>query len=264
MLQLKRAFIKKPAHGVIGVLAAAFSSLAVAQASPVDLSTWMDTPGGTWNVAADNNSVLQGTNGNPTIFYSGTNDKGKSLSGTITVETSGDDDFVGFVLGFNSGDDTSASADYILIDWKRADQGGYFGCVATDGLSISQVSGPIADNSGAWCHDPANNVTELARAATLGSTGWTPYQTYDFDLTFTDHLIEVFVDGALELSIAGSFADGSFGFYNYSQATVRYAGLQEDVLPPPSEVPLPAALPLMLAGLGGLGALSRRKASKTA
>lgn len=263
MYALKPTIITKPAAGAIAVLLAAVSSLAVAQASPVDLSTWSDTPGGTWNVAADNNSVLQGTNGNPTVFYSGTNDKGKSLSGTITVETTGDDDFIGFVLGFNAGDETNAAADYILIDWKKADQGGFFGCVATDGLSISQVSGPIADNSGAWCHDPANGVTELARATTLGSTGWVSNQTYEFDLTFTDNLIQVFVDGALELSIAGVFGDGSFGFYNYSQATVRYAGLQEDILPP-SEVPLPAALPLMLAGLGGLGALSRRKAHKAA
>lgn len=239
--------------------AALCAGFGAAQAAPVDLSTWQVAGTGTWNLAADNNSVKQTVNGNPTIFFNNQNSQGLSLSGQITVETASDDDYIGFVLGYNSGDLNNPNADYILIDWKQGNQT-FFGCPASRGLSISHVSGQLGNNTGAWCHDPANNVTELQRAANLSDTGWADNTTYDFQLTFTETVIQVFVNGVLELNIAGNFANGSFGFYNYSQANVRYAGIQEEVAPPVNgEIPLPAAFPLMLAGLGGLGFVTRRR-----
>ena len=229
---------------------------------PVDLTGWVAEGGGTWTRAPDNNSVFQSVNGNPTVFHNDTNSQGQQLSGTITVETAGDDDFIGFVLGYNAGDLLNDSADYILIDWKQLDQGGFFGGVALDGLAISSVTGVLANNSGAWLHDPANNVTELQRSTNLGSTGWQDNITYDFDLTFRSDLIEVFVDGSKELSITGTFADGGFGFYNYSQANVRYAGLTQSTLPPTDPdtvIPVPASLPLLLGAIGAITGLKRRR-----
>lgn len=244
-----------------GLICGAFlAAPSLSTAAPVDLSSWsVEGSNSSWNVAADNNSVLQTVNGSPTVFHNGVNSQGNALSGTIEVETTSDDDFIGFVLGFDTGDFSNAAADFILIDWKQGNQGAYGG-TALAGLSISQVSGVLGDNSGSWWHDPTNNVTELARATNLGSTGWADNTEYSFDLTFTSSLIEVFVDGVKELSINGSFEDGSFGFYNYSQSNVRYAGIQEAALPP---VPLPAALPLLGGGLGLLGALgwTRRRKS---
>ena len=243
----------------IATLAALCAGFGAANAAPVDLSTWQVAGTGTWNLAADNNSVKQTVNGNPTIFFNGNNSQGLALSGQITVETGSDDDFIGFVLGYNSGDLNNPNADYILIDWKQGNQT-FFGCQGKRGLSVSHVSGQLANNDGAWCHNPGNNVTELQRAANLGDTGWADNTTYDFQLTFTETVIQVFVNGVLEINIAGNFANGSFGFYNYSQANVRYAGIQEEVAPPVNgEIPLPAAFPLMLAGLGGLGFVTRRR-----
>lgn len=240
---------------------AAVSLPGLAGAAPVDLSTWAGAEGpGTWNIAPDNNSVLQTVNGNPTVFHNGANSQGNALSGTIEVQTTGDDDYIGFVLGYKSGDLTNASADYLLIDWKQLNQGS-FGCNADVGLSISRVSGSLGNDSGAWCHDPAAGVTELQRAATLGSTGWADNTEYNFEITFTSALVEVKVNGTTELSIAGLFENGSFGFYNYSQSTVRYGALQEDALPDPEPnvVPLPASLPMLAAGLGLVGFVARRK-----
>ncbi len=72
--------------------------------------------------------------------------------------------------------------------------------------------------------------------------------------------MKVFVDGNLEIDIdAGGtpFADGGFGFYNFSQSGVRYAGIGEEVLPP--VVPLPAGLPILLSALGAFGFVASRR-----
>lgn len=241
-------------------------------AAPVDLSTWTDEAvnngGRFWDVqGVGNDSVFQSVNGNPTVFFeAGANDQGTSLSGQITVETTGDDDFIGFVLGYQSGELNSANADFLLIDWKQNDQG-----AAVDGLAISRVTGDTdsAPANDYWAH--IGVVQELQRASTLGSTGWLDNTTYTFDLEFTSSLVRVFVNGGLEISLTAadaglaSFEDGAFGFYNYSQGSVRYAGITEDVVPDPdpdpdpTPVPAPAALGLLGLGLAGLGVIRRRR-----
>lgn len=229
-------------------------------AGPVDLSSWTANTSGTgsWSLQTGNQSVKQTLNGNPTVFSNNQDSQGKALSGTIEVVNGGDDDFIGFVLGFDNGDLTNSAANYLLIDWKKADQNYSSFGLGKEGLAISQVSGTLGNNSGAWSHDPANNVTELQRATTLGSTGWTANTEYSFDLIFTASLVEVFVDGNKELSITGTFNNGSFGFYNYSQSNVLYAGIEEQILPP-SAVPVPAAALMFAPALLGFLGLRRRK-----
>ena len=240
-------------------------------AGTVDLSGWIENGfkgnngAGTWGVeGADNDSVVQSINGQPTVFFeAGSNAQGNSLAGQITVETTGDDDFVGFVLGYQDGEMNSNSADFWLIDWKQGNQSG-----AARGLSLSHVSGDIANGGNAdpvfWEHTGA--VTEVQRAANLGDTGWNDLQTYDFELVFTETLIQVYVDGMLEIDYSSAdngspFTDGAFGFYNYSQNAVRYAGITEDVVVPPSAVPLPASSLLLIGAFGGLGLMRRRRKS---
>jgi hypothetical protein len=244
----------------------------VANAASVNLSTWEENGyqgnggAGTWVVeGAVSDSVVQTINGQPTVFFeAGTNTQGTELSGEITVETTGDDDFIGFVLGYQADEFNSTNADFWVIDWKQASQT-VNGGLAPVGLALSHVTGDVANGSTSafdtlWSH--SGPVEEVARGATQGSIGWIDNQTYSFDLTFTDSLIEVFVDGQLEISHTGSFTDGAFGFYNFSQGPVRYAGITTEVLPTdplPSAVPLPASLPLLMVGLGFFGFVRRRK-----
>lgn len=229
---------------------------ASAQAVPVNLSSWTAQGDGTWNLAADNNSVTQTVNGLPTVFFGPGSAQGNQLSGTIRVNTTADDDFIGFVLGFNSGDLTRTATDFLLIDWKQVNQP-FFGCTANAGLSISRVTAGLGDNAGAWCHQGLG-VTELARGTSLGSTGWIDQQTYDFDLVFTSTNVQVFVNGNKEIDINGSFANGSFGFYNYSQQDVTYGAITQTVAPPPTGVPTPGTLALASLGILAMGAFSRR------
>ncbi len=226
---------------------------ACSYATPVDLSSWSEEGGGDWTVAGDTHSVFQRVNtALPAVFYNNTNSQGLALSGQITVETTGDDDFIGFVLGYNTGDSSNANADYLLIDWKQNNQ--QVGSYGNRGLAISRVTGEF-NFSDFWGHE--NVVEELQRGANLGDAGWVDNETYDFDLIFNSTNVQVFVNGVLEINISGTFADGSFGFYNLSQGSVRYAGIEEEIAPP--AVPAPGVLLLMGLGLG-IMSIVRRKA----
>ena len=262
----------------------------IAHAAPVDLSSWevdlytgpnqASGGGATWTVqGAMNDSVFQSVNGQPSVFFeAGSNAQGTSLSGSISVETTGDDDFVGFVLGYQDNEINAAGSDFYLIDWKQINQnlGGVFGN-APAGLAISHVTVP--DGAAFWGHDSASAgmIAEIQRAANLGATGWNDNQVYVFDLIFTDQIIQVFVDNELELDVTAadfgltSFDDGAFGFYNYSQSDVRYAGITEDIVTDPcllnpslpecssGTIPEPSTIALFVLGLAGLGYASRKK-----
>jgi len=251
--------------------------VSIGQAGLVDLNTWTAESypsvsgfgAGSWNVSGTGDSVYQSVNGQPTLFYSDFNSFGSSFTGSIDVGADSDDDFIGFVLGFNPGDSTNSSADYLLIDWKRGTQPYNFGAPSTTpgstadvGLSVSRVTGlPTADEF--WGHTDFSDhtgggVEELQRAINLGSTGWN-YDPYEFTFDFGPNDLEVYVNGVLELDITGSFNDGRFGFYNFSQAKVTYSGFEKDV--GNFSVPEPSILALMGFGILGLG-LSRRKMKK--
>jgi hypothetical protein len=226
---------------------------------PVDLSGWtaQGYPGNfNWVLQPGNNAVRQTVNGSPTVFFSDYSAFGNQLSGTIQVATSGDDDFVGFVVGFNSGDLTAATTDFLLIDWKQGNQG-----TAKRGLALSHVTEGLGDDDGAWAHNPVWGVDELARGATLGDTGWADNVVYSFDIAYTSSNIKVWVNDVLQFDVNGSFSDGRFGFYNYSQASVLYAGITNETLPPPppGAVPEPASWAMMILGLGAVGTIMRRQ-----
>lgn len=261
-------------------LVRAASALIVMSASiqaqtPVTLSSWTAQSypavagfgAGVWNVAPDGNSVRQSVNGQPTLFASDFNAQGTEVSGRIRVNSQGDDDFIGFALGYRPGDITNATANYLLVDWKRGTQFFNFGAPSSTpgsnapaGLAVSRVTGiPTADEF--WGHtnfaeDAGGGLEQLARGATLGSTGWSIATDYDFRFVFLPDLLQVFVNGGLELSISGAFADGSMAFYNFSQADVTYSAFTVRNL---DVVPEPASVVLMATGLAGLGVIVRRR-----
>ncbi|MCP4090835.1 MAG: PEP-CTERM sorting domain-containing protein [Gammaproteobacteria bacterium] len=241
-------------------------------AGPVDLSGWIENGfqgnngSGTWTVQGLlNDTVLQSINGDPTVFFdSGANDQNKALKGTIKVETSSDDDYIGFVLGYQNGELNSGAADFWLVDWKQGTQT-YNGGTGKRGISLSHVTGGTSSApwNDYWAHTGV--VSEKIRGTNLGDTGWADNTSYTFDIEFTSTLIKVIVDGITELewtnvNNGGLFSDGAFGFYNMSQGTVRYAGITEETAP--SAVPIPAALPLFGTGLAFMGFFGWRRKRK--
>ena len=249
----------------LGGLAVRFSGVAVlaiglsvsAQAGPVDLNTWVDDPAGagSWFVGGGGTVVDQSINGRPTFFRGNLSALNQSLTSKIEVRTTSDDDFIGFAIGFDAGDANSASADYLLLDWKQNDQS-----PGVDGLAVSRVRGLRASDNDFWAH--TNSVEELARAANLGSTGWQDNTEYEFTINFTANSLQVFVDGVEEFNFlaadvgdGSSFNGGNFAFYNYSQGNVRYSAVTQDVF----TVSEPGTIAVIGLGLIGLGALRRRK-----
>ena len=177
---------------------------------------------GAWTV--DSAGRAKETEGeSPSVLYGDFDAVGKRLA--ATVNPGNDDDFLGFVVGFNGGDITSASTDYLLIDWKKQTQSFNFagdstssGGGAAKGLRLSRVTG-IPDCDEFWQHanldgtETTSGVEELQEAGTLGSTGYSRTQNYEFVIDFGRESIEVFVDGRLELDLDGDFSDGGFGAY---------------------------------------------------
>ncbi|MGH9336859.1 MAG: PEP-CTERM sorting domain-containing protein, partial [Vicinamibacteria bacterium] len=259
--------LKVPAAALFAI----FLVVAFAGAAPVDLNTWVaeSYPAvsgfgpGVWTVGGGGSSVFQSVNGQPTIFYSDFNAFNTDVTGRIQVSAgAGDDDYIGFVLGFNGGDSSNGAADYLLVDWKQEEQFFDFGNPSTtpgstafEGLAVSRVSGtPFADEF--WGHvdlpgNPTGGLNELQRGANLGSTGWVHGTEYEFRFVFTPTTLQVFVDGVQEISINGAFSDGRLGFYNFSQASVTYSAFTVD----PAPTPTPEPGTLLLLGFGAAGAL---------
>ncbi|HEU4430553.1 MAG TPA: PEP-CTERM sorting domain-containing protein [Myxococcota bacterium] len=242
-----------------------------AQAAPVDLNDWSAESypavagfgAGVWTPAVDGSSVHQSVNGQPTLYVSDFTAFGTDVRGSIQVNSNNDDDYIGFAIGYQPGDASNASADYLLVDWKQTQQTFDFGDPSTtpgstafEGLAVSRVSGiPTADEF--WGHvnfdADASGLQELARGVTLGGTGWDELTTYEFRFVFLPNSLMVFVDDQLELSIDGSFSNGSLAFYNFSQADVTYSAFTIDPVPEPS------SRALMLVAAAALGVLAHER-----
>ncbi|WP_304608626.1 choice-of-anchor A family protein [Hyalangium versicolor] len=177
-----------------------------------------------WQLSADRLTVRQTTNSAPAVYMTNLPVGGAPLSFELAVETNSDDDFIGWVVGFDSGDTTNPQAEYMLFDWKQGDQDLGGGVMGLAGLAMSRVKGAVdAPKSGQvpfWEHSGA--ISEVARALHLGRTGWADRAVYRVKMDYSTSRIRVWVNDVLEFDQTGTFPAGRFGFYTLSQENDRF------------------------------------------
>ena len=237
----------------------------------VDLNTWAQqgpAGNGTWTVEGGGSSVVQSINGDPTFFVSPGTFSNTTIEGTFAVEGTGDDDYIGFVFGYQTPNATSGAAaedfEFLLLDWKQSDQT-FGGRDAEQGLVLSKVDGGFPsfggdtnfwhhddDNPGvfdvlaAWNTAEATNVADPGSQTTANAPGWQDNAVYTFELLYQTNRIRIRISSSDDAAFStpttifdvtpsdvglASFPDGRFGFYNYSQDPVRYTGFTTNNVP---------------------------------
>jgi cysteine-rich repeat protein len=174
----------------------------------------------TWTLSSDQKTVTQYQNSGPGVAMTNLPAVGITIEFEMRVGHNWDDDFIGWTVGYESGDHSNPTAEYMIFDWKQGTQN-WCGWTAPRGLSMNRVNGiPGFSNVSCslgdfWSHTGA--VTEERRATTLGSTGWVDGRTYLITLQYEVDRIQVWVDGVKQFDEYGTFPVGTFGFYTLSQ-----------------------------------------------
>ena len=200
---------------------------------PIYFDGWgaedVSTSNGNWEVASDGRSVFQTVNSNgPAFFISPGEYSNVEISGRFIVETGSDDDFIGFVVGYTSpiaaNGGNPDEFDFVLFDWKQRSQTSNSGEFAEEGFTLTRVDGLIEPEGGFygpfWDHDDP----DMDVLATLygDDQGWDDRTEYQFRAVYTSSRLTIYVNERLIFDVTGSFPAGRFGFYGFSQRSVRY------------------------------------------
>ena len=192
-----------------------------------DLSQWevvdYEQPGSdprsNWVLSDSNTTATQTLNGDPSILLSDVVLTDSRVEGTWRVSTSDDDDYVGFVFGYQDRDH------FYLFDWKQYTSDGQSKGMK---LRLFDADTPLERSDlrdGNW-----------AQVLFENDMSYSDYTDYTFILETHPGKFAITVkqgDAVLEsFTISDdTYLSGRFGFYNFSQKSVVYKGFQYHDLP---------------------------------
>jgi hypothetical protein len=167
-------------------------------------------------------SALQTQNSMPSVYYLDRDLSNVRISGSFAVETTSDDDLVGFVFGLQD------TEHFYLFDWKQATQNDGTCGNAEIGAALKLISSSseLQLCQDFWSSSATANMQVLSAPA-QNPTGWLDNTVYTFTLHHRPGHIEISVklgtDTVASISSNdATYTHGRFGFYNYSQESSRY------------------------------------------
>lgn len=222
---------------VTGAPAATQAQCITNEITLIDLSTWsviqygeFGQPNASWLLSESNTVVIQTVNADGSIYLSPFDVQSDRIQGSWRVDTSFDDDFMGFVFGFQD------TEHFYLFDWKQLNQNLTTGVFAEQGMTVKAFH---ADSPLTARDFYATQSLDTNRVRTLyhNTIPWKDFTNYEFLLEFfPGHFVITVTQGTNVLDTItindSTYTTGKFGFYNYSQDQVRYAGFTRQQLGP--------------------------------
>jgi len=179
-----------------------------------------------WTVDPSGLSVYQSVNSPASFFVSDQEFINVRFSGQYSVANDGDDDFIGFVVGYQTPLNGNNTWDFMLLAQKRDVYGGtntpcdnFFGTVNGSAGQINLVNYTATAPSQLITHTCDNLFP-----------GWAYNTVYNFTCLYTSSLIVITINGDTLVNQQGCFDAGRFGFYNNSQSRVTYSNFSYEVL----------------------------------
>ena len=211
------------------------TSVELGEASEFSVSGWQqvnltndgDTP--RW-VFPSSTQARQLTNASQTALVGFDELLNARVSGRFGVQTTVDDDEIGFVFGYQD------PQNYYRFSWAQGtlpqNQNNTNNNVP--GFVVSRI---LSDDQGAT----TTQVVYRNQDPFDTSLGWRDNQLYSFELdTYPGGFAIRVIDGVELLETItvndGEFAGGRFGFYNSSQQNAYYEGFVQQFLPPPTYI----------------------------
>lgn len=192
------------------------------------LPNWMQegaASAGDWNLSSTGLSVRQELNISPTYFVSPDDIINTTITGRMRVETTADNDLIGFVFGYKSplaeNGDPVNQREFLLFDWRQQTQTTTASGTGQEGFSLAKVNALFTSDAPFWNHLNTTGFEVLATQYS-SSNGWLDNTWHDYELIYETDRIRISIDGQQIFDVSGSFEPGRFGFYNFSQERVRY------------------------------------------
>ena len=205
---------------------------------PLDLRDWKKQGppnNGNWKLSNDGKTVRQTNNDAPHFFVAPGDVINTTVCGRLKVEDRSDDDFIGFVFGYQRrwhGAEGEGPLRLLPVRLEGRRPGG-----AREGFVLTRVLGelPIVDDTRSpwWNHKTTPEFQVLAEDYGKGK-GWRPGVDYEFELAYHEDRIRISINGKTIFELKSPKSPnptGRFGFYNNSQAGVVYSGFTHQPAP---------------------------------
>lgn len=187
-------------------------------------------PRANWTFHNGNTEARQNVNSRASALLLNEPLEAEKIAGSFRVATSSDDDFIGFVFGWQD------PTHFYIFGWKQADQVGF----GDAGMFVKVVNSDVPLTGGeVWSvGDNGDRATELYR----NDIGWSDFVEYGFSLEFDQRgEFRITVSEGNEILdsfniVDDTYSDGQFGFFNFSQEHVYYQGFRRSPIEDPSYV----------------------------